>query len=120
MAHSDDATKAWVNAIPTKDENGKVIQWRLKYKYTLAAGTGKGNVMNGSGEFGNDFVHTFEKYVKIDTPSKAPNAYTKSELLNLLDTNWTDDQFNKKYAGWVTPKPTKTVDESFDVEGLDD
>jgi len=120
MAHSDDATKAWVNAIPTKDENGKVIQWRLKYKYTLAAGTGKGNIMNGSGEFGNDFVHTFDKYVKIDTPSKAPNAYTKSELLNLLDTNWTDDQFNKKYAGWVTPKPTKTVDESFDVEGLDD
>ena len=120
MAHADDATKAWVSAIPTKDENGKVTDWRLKYKYTLAVGTGKGNKRNGEGDFGDDFVHTFDKYIKIDTPSKAPNAYTKSELLNLLDTNWTDDQFNRKYADWVAVRPTKTVDNSFDVTGLND
>ena len=40
--------------------------------------------------------------------------------LNLLDTNWTDDQFNRKYADWVAVRPTKTVDNSFDVTGLND
>ena len=120
MAHSDDATKAWVSAIPTKDENGKVTDWRLKYKYTLAVGTNKGNIMNGEGEFGDDYIYTFDKTIKFKTPLKAPTDYTKSELLDLLDTDWTNDQFNRKYAGWTAVKPTKTVDNSFDVTGLND
>ena len=120
MAHADDATKAWVSAIPTKDENGKVTDWRLKYKYTLAVGTGKGNKKNGEGEFGDDFVHTFDKYIKIDTPSKAPNAYTKSELLELSDITYMNEAFNKKYAEHISTKPTLTVDKSFDVTGLSD
>ena len=29
MAHSDDATKAWVSAVPAKDSNGNVTEWNL-------------------------------------------------------------------------------------------
>ena len=56
MAHADDATKAWVSAIPKKNADGNVVQWEVKYKYT------KG-----------DHSHTFQKEVKIDTPSKTPD-----------------------------------------------
>ena len=48
MAHADDATKEWVSAIPKKNEDGNVIEWTVKYKYT------KG-----------DHSHTFEKSEKI-------------------------------------------------------
>ena len=34
MSHASDATKAWVSAIPTKNADGKVIEWSVKYKYT--------------------------------------------------------------------------------------
>ena len=64
MAHSDDATKAWVSAIPKKNADGNVIEWRCQYKYTL-----------------NTYSHTFDKSKEIETPSKAPAAYTKAELL---------------------------------------
>ena len=51
MAHSDDATKAWVSSTPTKNADGNVIKWNCKYKYTLAV-SGKA-----------DYVHTFDKFV---------------------------------------------------------
>ena len=106
MAHSDDATKAWVSAIPTKNADGNVMKWRCKYKYTLAV-SGK-----------DDYVHTFNKSVKIDTPSKAPASYTKTELLTLMNKNHWDDMFNKKYTVHTTAKATTTTDASFDVSGL--
>ena len=43
MAHSDDATKSWVSAIPKKNADGNVIEWRCKYNYTL-----------------NTYYHTFD------------------------------------------------------------
>ena len=103
MAHADDATKAWVSAIPKKNADGNVIEWRVKYKYT------KG-----------DHSHTFEKSEKIDTPSKAPDKYTKAELLTLMDKDHWDDMFNKKYAYHIASQPTMTEDTSFDVSSLDD
>ena len=106
MAHSDDATKAWVSAIPTKNADGNVIEWRCKYKYTLAV----------SGEA--DYVHTFDKSVKIDTPSKAPASYTKAELLTLMDKDHWDDMFTKKYTGHIASQPVITTDTDFDVSGL--
>jgi hypothetical protein len=61
MAHADDATKAWVSAIPKKNADGNVVRMvEVKYKYT------KG-----------DHSHTFQKEVKIDTPSKAPGSILK-------------------------------------------
>ena len=108
MAHADDATKTWVSAIPKKNADGNVIEWNVKYKYTLAA-TGK-----------DDFVHTFDKSEKIDTPSKAPDKYTKAELLTLMDKDHWDDMFNKKYASWTADAVVETTDASFDVSTLSD
>jgi len=108
MAHADDATKAWVSAIPKKNADGNVIEWRVKYKYTLAA-TGKA-----------DFVHIFDKIEKIDTPSKAPDKYTKAELLTLMDKDHWDDMFNKKYGVYIATAPVETTDASFDVSTLSD
>ena len=108
MAHADDATKAWVSAIPKKNADGNVIEWRVKYKYTLAA-TGKA-----------DFVHTFDKIEKIETPSKAPDKYTKAELLTLMDEAHWDDMFAKKHNLHKNPPATDTVDASFDVSTLSD
>ena len=108
MAHADYATKAWVSAIPKKNADGNVIEWNVKYKYTLAA-TGK-----------DDFVHTFNKTEIIETPSKAPDKYTKAELLTLMDKNHWDDMFNKKYTSWTADAVVETTDASFDVSTLSD
>ena len=108
MAHADDATKAWVSAVPKKNADGNVIEWNVKYKYTLAA-TGK-----------DDFVHTFDKTEKIETPSKAPDKYTKAELLTLMDKAHWDDMFNKKYTAWTADAVVETTDASFDVRTLSD
>jgi len=108
MAHADDATKTWVSAIPTKNSDGNVIKWYCEYKYTLAV-SGK-----------DDYVHTFTNSVKIDTPSKAPSAYTKAELLTLMDKPHWDDMFNKKYAYHIASQPVTTKDTSFDVSTLND
>ena len=108
MAHADDATKAWVSAIPKKNADGNVIEWRVQFKYTLAA-SGK-----------TDFVHTFEKSEKIKTPSKAPDKYSKAELLTLMDKDHWDDMFNKKYGVYIATAPVETTDASFDVSTLSD
>ena len=82
MAHADDATKTWVSAIPTKNADGNVTEWKIQYRYTLTVGTEKGNVMQANGKYNDDFIKTFQKILVIENPSKAPNAYTKSELLS--------------------------------------
>ena len=101
MAHADDATKSWVSAIPKKNADGNVIEWRCQYKYTL-----------------NSFSHTFNKSEKIETPSKAPGAYTQAELLTLMNKDHWDDMFNKKYAVSIASVPVETTDNSFDVSSL--
>jgi len=101
MAHADDATKAWVSAVPKKNADGNVIEWRCRYKYTL-----------------NAFSHTFEKRVEIEPPSKAPASYTQAELLTLMDKDHWDDIFNKKYAVSIASVPVETTDNSFDVSSL--
>ena len=108
MAHADEATKAWVSAIPKKDADGNVVEWTVKYKYTLSA-TGK-----------DDCISVFMKTEKIDTPSKAPDKYTKAELLTLMDKDHWDDMFNKKYGFYVATAPVETTDASFDVSTLSD
>ena len=124
MAHADDATKAWVSATPTVDGDSKVTRWNLKYKYTLAvAGSGNGNVKDADGNFGNDYVHTFDSTIRL-TPTKAKTAYTQAELLTLDDggkqigAHWAD-MFNKKYAYHISTPAVATVDAAFDVTGLD-
>jgi hypothetical protein len=101
MAHADDATKAWVSAIPKKNADGNVMEWNCRYSYTL-----------------NAFSHTFEKSEKIEVPSKAPAAYTQAELLTLMDKDHWDDMFNRKYAVSIASVPVETTDTSFDVSSL--
>jgi hypothetical protein len=127
MAHADDATKTWVSAIPTKNADGNVTEWKIKYRYTLTVGTEKGNVMQTNGKYNDDFIKTFEKTLVIENPSKAPNAYTKSELLSFKKNSKAseigthlNEMFNKKYAHHIASQPTITTDTSFDVSGLDD
>ena len=104
--HADNATKAWVSAIPKKNADGNVIQWTCKYRYTLAV----------PGEA--DYVHTFTKTIEIDTPSKAPAAYTQAELLILADKDHWDDMFHKKYAVHTATPVVETTDTDFDVSTL--
>ena len=101
MAHADDATKAWVSAVPKKNADGNVMEWNCRYSYTL-----------------NAFSHTFEKSEKIEVPSKAPAAYTQAELLTLMDKDHWDDMFNKKYAVSIASTPVETTDASFNVSTL--
>ena len=103
MAHADDATKAWVSAIPKKNADGNVIEWKVEYKYT-----------------DGDLSHTFRKSEKIESPSKAPDKYTKAELLTLMDEAHWDDMFNKKYNVYIATAPVETTDVSFDVSTLSD
>ena len=120
MSHASDATKAWVSATPKKNADGNVIEWTVQYKYTLAVGSGKGNVKDLDGLFNDDFVHTFKKTEKIEAPSKAPGSYTKAELLTLMDKNHWDDMFNNKYTAWTADAVVETTDASFDVSTLSD
>ena len=101
MTHASDATKAWVSAVPKKNADGNVMEWHCRYSYTL-----------------NGYSHTFDKREKIETPSKAPAAYTQAELLTLMDKDHWDDMFNKKYTAHTTPAPVETTDASFDVSSL--
>ena len=101
MTHASDATKAWVSAIPKKNADGNVIMWHCKYSYTL-----------------NGYSHTFDKRENIETPSKAPAAYTQAELLTLMDKDHWDDMFNKKYAVSIASVPVETTDTGFDVSTL--
>ena len=103
MAHADDATKSWVSAKPKVNTDGNVIEWSVEYKYEL-----------------DDFSHTFSKSEKIDVPSKAPDKYTKAELLTLMDKDHWDDMFNKKYTVWTADAVVETTDASFDVSTLSD
>ena len=101
MAHADDATKTWVSAIPTKNSDGNVVEWEVRYRYKK-----------------NSFSHTFKKRETIETPSKAPDKYTKSELLTLMGKDHWDDMFNKKYD--ASTATANTIDNSFDVTTLSD
>ena len=96
-------TKTWVSAIPKKNADGNVTEWSVEYKYT-----------------DGDFSHTFRKSEKIESPSKAPDKYTKAELLTLMDKDHWDDMFNKKYTVWTADAVVETVDASFDVSTLSD
>ena len=101
MAHADDATKTWVSAIPTKNSDGNVVEWEVRYRYKK-----------------NSFSHTFKKRETIETPSIAPDKYTKAELLTLMGKDHWDDMFNKKYD--ASTATANTIDNSFDVTTLSD
>jgi hypothetical protein len=94
-------TKEWVSAKPKTNAEGKVTEWLVEYKYT-----------------DGDFSHTFKKSEKIESPSKAPSGYSKSEILGLMDEAHWDDMFNKKNNVHKNPPVVDTVDNNFDINSL--
>jgi|TARA_Y100000310_G_scaffold101996_1_gene100148 hypothetical protein len=103
MTYADDATKSWEKAIPKVNGDGNVTEWFLYYNYTLG-----------------DYSRTFENKLMVEEPSKAPSAYTKAELLTMMDESRMDVRFNKRYAVDLRPSPVITFDETFDVNTLGD
>tara|TARA_B100000780_G_C20841591_1_gene334471 strand:+ start:220 stop:624 length:405 start_codon:yes stop_codon:yes gene_type:complete len=131
MAHADDATKAWVSAIPITNGDDNVVAWDLKYKYTLidfdcALENESGSILleNESGSlYMDEFVHVFDQRFKVD-PTKAKSSYTQAELLALNNglkvgfKDHSDVMFNKKYANHILTIVKNVTDEDFDVTGL--
>jgi len=94
-------TKKWVSAIPKTNADGNVTEWSVKYKYT-----------------DGDYSHTFSKSEKVDTPSKLPSGYSKSEILVLMNEAHWDNMFNKKNNVHKNPPVADTIESDFDINSL--
>lgn len=96
------AVKTLFKAVPTLDDAGKVKNWRLVVEYSI-----------------NDYKSKFRNNFDIATPSKAPEDYTKAELLALVGDQF-DNDFEVEYTTVkVNPKPvTPSVIANFDVDTL--
>lgn len=101
MTHSANATKTITKAVPTVDADGKVIKWHVEVEYSL-----------------NDYVSTFNKAVEVE-PTKAPEAFTKAELWELVDEAHLDVVYDSQYESVkLAPAPTTEALSDFDVESL--
>lgn len=101
MTHTANATKTITKAVPTVDADGKVIKWEVAVEYSL-----------------NDYVSTFSKIVDVE-PAKAPAAFTKAELWELVDEAHLDAVYDSQYESVkLAPAPTTEALSDFDVESL--
>lgn len=101
MTHSANATKTLTKAVPTVDADGKVIKWDVTVEYSL-----------------NDYVSTFSKFAEVE-PTKAPEAFSKAELWELLDEAHLDAVYDSQYESVkLAPAPTTEVVSDFSVEDL--
>jgi hypothetical protein len=101
MTHSANATKTLTKAVPTVDADGKVIKWDVTVEYSL-----------------NDYVSTFSKFAEVE-PTKAPEAFTKAELWELVDEAHLDAVYDSQYESvMLAPAPTTEVVSDFSVEDL--
>lgn len=101
MTHSANATKTITKAVPTVDANGKVIKWEVAVEYSL-----------------NDYVSNFNKTVDVE-PAKAPAAFTKAEIWELVDEAHLDVVYDSQYESVkLAPAPTTEALSDFNVEDL--
>ena len=101
MTHSANATKTITKAVPTVDADGKVIKWDVTVEYSL-----------------NDYVSTFSKHVEVEA-TKAPAAFTKAELWDLVDEAHLDSVYDSQYESVkLAPAPTEHTVDGFDVDSL--
>ena len=101
MTHTANATKTITKAVPTVDADGKVIKWDVTVEYSL-----------------NDYVSTFNKSVEVE-PAKAPAAFTKAELWELVDEAHLDAVYESQYESVkLAPAPTTEALSDFNVEDL--
>ena len=101
MTHSASATKTITKAVPTVDADGKVIKWEVTVEYSL-----------------NDYVSTFSKTVEVEA-TKAPAAFSKAELWDLVDEAHLDAVYDSQYESVkLAPAPTEHKVDGFDVDSL--
>jgi hypothetical protein len=101
MTHTDNAAKTITKATPTVDLDGKVTKWEVSLEYSL-----------------NDYISTFTREAEVD-PTKAPEEFTKAELLSLIDVDFLDTVYESQYASTQISVPvTETKVDEFDVDSL--
>jgi len=101
MTHTANATKTITKAVPTVDADGKVVKWDVAVEYSL-----------------NDYVSDFSKTVDVE-PTKAPAAFTKAELWDLVDEAHLDAVYDSQYESVkLAPAPTEHKVDGFDVDSL--
>jgi hypothetical protein len=101
MTHTANAEKTITKAVPTVDADGKVIKWEVAVEYSL-----------------NDYVSTFNKTVDVE-PAKAPAAFSKAELWDLVDEAHLDAVYESQYESVkLAPAPTEHKVDGFDVDSL--
>jgi hypothetical protein len=101
MSHTDNAVKTITKATPTVDLDGNVIKWYVEVEYSL-----------------NDYVSKFNKQVEVEA-IKAPEAFTKAELWELINEAHLDAVFDSMYESThSTQAPTESKVDGFDVDSL--
>jgi hypothetical protein len=94
-------TKTLTKATPTVDLAGKATKWEVEVEY----------VKDG-------YTATFNKFAEVEA-TKAPEAFTKAELLELADEAHLDTVFDSMYESThSTEEPTESKVDGFDVDSL--
>ena len=99
--YAAEATKTLKRAVPTINEDGKVLRCDIEVEYEL-----------------NEYKSSFNRNVKIE-PVKAPSEYTKSELWTIMEEQHLDTVFSSQYES-VVVAPTIVIETiaDFDVDSL--
>lgn len=101
MTYVASATKVITSATPTVDLDGNVIKWEVSLKYSL-----------------NGYESTFNRQVDVE-PTKAPEDFSKTELLALIDVELLDAVYDQQYESTQVPvEVTETKIDNFDVNSL--
>ena len=94
-------TKTLTKATPTVDLNNKVIKWDLEVEYVK-----------------NEYVSKFHKVAEVEA-TKAPEAFTKAELWELVNESHLDAVFESQYVSThSTHAPLESRVDGFDVDSL--
>jgi hypothetical protein len=94
-------TKTLTKATPTVDLAGKVTKWDVEIEYVK-----------------DDYTANFIKFAEVEA-TKAPEDFTKAELLELADEAHLDDVFDSMYESThSTVEPTEVKVDGFDVDSL--
>lgn len=94
-------TKTLTKATPTVDLAGKVTKWDVDIEYVK-----------------DDYKANFTRTAEVD-PTKAPEAFTKAELLELVGEAHLDSVFDSMYESThSTQAPAESKVDGFDVDSL--
>ena len=94
-------TKTLAKATPTVDLAGKVTKWDVEIEYVK-----------------DDYTATFNKFAEVEA-TKAPEAFTKAELLEIAGEAHLDTVFDSMYESThSTQAPTESKVDGFDVDSL--